>query len=114
MVRKDAIDPGGWTRVDPARLIVPLDTHMFATCRDTLGFLGEPRKGAILVPSGKGREIETGGADAPRFSVPDMRAALRVTEAFRLYSPSDPVKYDFALTRPGIDPRPGDERFGCH
>ncbi len=101
MVRKDAIDPGGWTKLDPARLIVPLDTHMFATCRERLGFLGEAEKG---------RKSE---AYVP-FRLLDMRAALRVTEAFRLYSPDDPVKYDFALTRPGIDPRPGDERFGCH
>jgi len=42
-----------------------------------------------------------------------LRDALSVTEAFRLYAPEDPVKYDFALTRPGIDPRPGDERFSC-
>ena len=43
----------------------------------------------------------------------NLRTALQITEAFRLYAPDDPVKYDFALTRPGIDPRPGDERFGC-
>jgi len=87
MARRDAVDPGGWDRVDPARLIVPMDTHMARVCSDRLGFL--PRPAA------------------------DLKAALRVTEAFRLYAPEDPVRYDFALTRPGIDPEPGDERFGC-
>ena len=77
MVRKDAVDPGGWTGVSPARLVVPLDTHMAAACR-RLGIL--TRKAT------------------------DLRAALETTEAFRLYSPSDPVRYDFALTRPGIHP----------
>ncbi len=91
MVRKDDIDPGGWESLSPSRLIVPLDVHMARTCRDRLGFL-----------------------DAARASgSPDLKDALAVTAHFALYSPDDPVKYDFALTRPGIDPRPGDELFGC-
>lgn len=94
MIRSDAVDPGGWNRVDRARLIVPLDTHMFATCRTRLGFFGDPSR-----PS--------------PWKVPNLAAALRATQAFRLYAPDDPVKYDFALTRPGIDPLPGDERYGC-
>jgi len=91
MVRRDGIDPGGWDSVSPARLIVPLDVHMVGTCRERLGFLGPGRA------SGS----------------PNLRDALSVTGQFALYSPEDPVKYDFALTRPGIDPRPGDEVFGC-
>lgn len=87
MVRKDAVDPGGWIGVSPARLIVPLDTHMGAACR-RLGLLA--RK-----------------AD-------DLRAALEVTEAFRRFRPDDPVRYDFALTRPGIHPcLDADEYFRC-
>ena len=43
----------------------------------------------------------------------NLRNALASTAGFRLYAPEDPVKYDFSLTRPGIDPEPGDERFGC-
>ena len=31
-----------------------------------------------------------------------LRAALEVTDAFRELAPHDPVRYDFALTRPGI------------
>jgi uncharacterized protein (TIGR02757 family) len=85
--REDDVDPGGWARVDPSRLVVPLDLHMVRVCRDRLGFIA--------------------GSDA------SLRKALEATAAFRLYAPEDPVKYDFALTRPGIDPAPGDWRFGC-
>ena len=91
MVRSDDIDPGGWEHVMPSALIVPLDVHMARTCRERLGFLGPARAAAS----------------------PTFRDALAVTERFALYSPEDPVKYDFALTRPGIDPRPGDEAYGC-
>jgi uncharacterized protein (TIGR02757 family) len=84
---EDAVDPGGWPRVDRARLLVPLDLHMTRVCSERLGFIDGSRA--------------------------TLANALRATAAFRLYSPEDPVKYDFALTRPGIDPEPGDERFGC-
>jgi uncharacterized protein (TIGR02757 family) len=87
LARSDEVDPGGWSRVDPSRLVVPLDLHMLRVCSERLGFISSPTA--------------------------NLRNALRATEAFRLYSPQDPVKYDFALTRPGIDPMPGDERFGC-
>lgn len=90
MVRQDAVDPGGWKGVSPSELLVPLDTHMLSLCRGPLGFL------------------------APRNTVrqsnisPSLRDVLLVTSHFRLYAPDDPVKYDFALTRLGIDPRDGD------
>lgn len=87
MVRRDEVDPGGWTSVSPARLVVPLDVHMARVCRDRLGFL--------------------------RSTTPTLTNALRATECFRLYAPDDPVRYDFALTRPGIDPMEGDERWQC-
>ncbi|MEJ2744227.1 MAG: TIGR02757 family protein [bacterium] len=75
MVRRDDVDPGGWERISPSKLIVPLDTHMFRICR-ALGFT-------------KRRQA-------------DLRSAIEVTEAFRKLCPTDPVKYDFALTRSGI------------
>ncbi|MBN2296200.1 MAG: DUF2400 domain-containing protein, partial [Pirellulales bacterium] len=28
MVRRDAVDPGGWSQPSPAELLIPLDTHM--------------------------------------------------------------------------------------
>ncbi len=75
MVRRDAVDPGGWTSVSPARLIVPLDTHMH---RVGLGLGMTERRSA------------------------DLRAALEITAGFRAISPADPVRYDFALTRLGM------------
>jgi len=75
MVRKDSVDPGGWDGVSPAKLIIPLDTHMHRRCL-LLKFTG--RKNA------------------------DMRTAMEITNAFRKINPEDPVRYDFALTRPGI------------
>ena len=87
MARHDEVDPGCWKDVDPSRLVVPMDTHMARVTSERLHFIPAPRA--------------------------DLKAALAVTAAFRLYAPEDPVKYDFALTRPGIDPEPGDERFGC-
>lgn len=91
MVRHDDIDPGGWEQFGRERLIVPLDLHMTRTCVFRLGFLPASRAAAS----------------------PTLRDAVRVTDAFRVYAPDDPVKYDFALTRPGIDPKPGDEQYGC-
>ncbi len=87
LVREDDVDPGGWRRVGRARLVVPLDVHMARVCSDRLGFVRSPAA--------------------------TLRNALAATAAFRAYAPGDPVKYDFALTRPGIDPEPGDEIFGC-
>jgi uncharacterized protein (TIGR02757 family) len=75
MVRKDNVDPGGWDDISPSVLIVPLDTHMHRIGR-ALGFT--KRKQA------------------------DMRTAAEITDALKVYSPGDPVKYDFALTRLGI------------
>jgi uncharacterized protein (TIGR02757 family) len=77
MIRKDAVDPGPWTRVSPAGLVIPLDTHMAAACR-CLGLLGRTQT--------------------------DLRAAREATAAFRAILPEDPVRYDFCMTRPGIHP----------
>jgi uncharacterized protein (TIGR02757 family) len=75
MVRRDTVDPGVWKRIPPEKLIIPLDTHMFRVARE-LGLTN--RNGT------------------------SMRTALEITSAFRRVNPSDPVKYDFALTRTGI------------
>jgi uncharacterized protein (TIGR02757 family) len=108
MVRCDAVDPGGWTGVSASRLVVPLDLHMLRTCHDRLGFI-PPRNQR----SPHGAKAETGRSCAPRYPALTLRMALGVTRRFAEFSPDDPVKYDFALTRPGIDPRPGDEAFQC-
>ncbi|HQI00109.1 MAG TPA: TIGR02757 family protein [Deltaproteobacteria bacterium] len=75
MVRSDEIDPGVWTGVSPAKLIVPLDTHMHRICRSL---------------------------DMTSRAQADMRTAREITEGFRRISPEDPVRYDFSLTRLGI------------
>ena len=75
LVRRDRVDPGGWSAVGAEKLIVPLDTHMHRIAR---GLGMTQRRGA------------------------DLRTALEVTAAFRHIVPDDPVRYDFALTRTGI------------
>jgi len=75
MVRRDDVDPGGWDDVPPAKLMVPLDTHMH-------------RVGLAL--------------GATRKRTAGLAAAIELTEAFRRVQPADPVKYDFAITRLGI------------
>lgn len=75
MGRQDDVDPGGWGRLTPDLLYVPLDTHMFNIC-STLGLC--TRKSA------------------------DRKASEEITAAFRVVCPEDPVRYDFALTRFGI------------
>jgi uncharacterized protein (TIGR02757 family) len=75
MVRRDRVDPGGWDRVGPDRLLIPLDRHMFTAGR-MLGFT--------------------------RRKTPDRTACLEITDGFKQIQPDDPVKYDFCLTRFGI------------
>ncbi|MDR3332891.1 MAG: TIGR02757 family protein [Synergistaceae bacterium] len=75
MARSDDVDPGGWSKVPPCDIIVPLDTHMFHIASG-LGFTSR--------------------------SSADGRAAQEATDAFRRLRPDDPVRYDFALTRFGI------------
>jgi len=75
MVRCDDVDPGGWHKITPDALFVPLDTHMFQIC-STLGLC--THKSA------------------------DGNAAREITDAFRLICKNDPVRYDFAMTRFGI------------
>lgn len=75
MVRNDNVDLGIWTGVSPGDLIVPLDTHMHKIAL-THGLTN--RKNSSL------------------------STALEITRGFARFSPNDPVRYDFALTRPGI------------
>jgi len=75
LVRKDRVDPGGWSGVPASKLLIPLDTHMDKIAR---------------------------GLGATKRKAADMRTVVEVTEAFRRVAPQDPVRYDFALTRLGI------------
>ncbi|MCX5783745.1 MAG: TIGR02757 family protein [Elusimicrobia bacterium] len=74
-VRHDVVDPGGWSKIAPSKLIVPLDVHLHRIAR-MAGFT--------------------------RRNQADMKTALEITRVFRKFSPDDPVKYDFCLTRFGI------------
>ena len=77
MVRQDSVDPGGWNRVSKKDLLVPVDTHM----HDIATRLGFTKRKAG-----------------------DLKTAQEITGAFAQYSPEDPVRYDFSLTRLGIHP----------
>ncbi len=75
LIRTDAVDPGGWDPAWRSRLVVPLDTHMHRIGLE-LGFT--TRRSA------------------------DFRTAADLTASLAEFDASDPVKYDFALTRLGI------------
>lgn len=76
MCRRDCLDPGYWEGlVDPARLVVPLDTHVARVSREL--------------------------ALAHRKAV-DWRTACEITASLRTYDPTDPVRYDFSLFRYGL------------
>ena len=79
MVRKDDVDPGGWEGISPSKLIIPLDVHMHRIC--TMMKFTQKKQA-------------------------NLKAALEITECFRNISPDDPVKYDFSLTRVGIQQLP--------
>lgn len=75
MVRKDAIDPGGWDGVSPSGLLLPVDVHMHRIGR-WLGFT--------------------------RRKTADAATVEEITRGFRKLRPDDPCRYDFALTRLGM------------
>jgi uncharacterized protein (TIGR02757 family) len=75
MVRRDELDLGVWSRVTPARLVVPLDTHVI-------------RVGRCL--------------RLTRYISPGWPMALDITKTLSRLDPDDPVKYDFALCHLGM------------
>jgi uncharacterized protein (TIGR02757 family) len=75
MVRRDAIDLGVWSAIAPARLVVPLDTHVI-------------RLGRCL--------------GLTRYTSPGWRMAVDITSALRSFDPADPVRFDFALCHVGM------------
>ena len=80
MVRRgDEIDFGIWTEVSPAKLIMPLDTHVARVVR---------RLGLTKIKQA------------------NWRMATEVTQRLRAFDPEDPVKYDFALCRLGVLKQP--------
>ncbi len=75
MVRRDGVDLGVWGRVDPAKLVVPLDTHVIRVGR-CLGLT--------------------------RYTSPGWRMATEITASLRALDLLDPVRYDFALCHLGM------------
>lgn len=75
MIRRTPPDLGLWTFADPAKLVMPVDTHIHRIAT----FLGlNDRKSA------------------------DWKAARNLTDRLARFDPGDPVRYDFALCRLGI------------
>jgi len=70
----DGIDLGLWD-VSPARLVIPVDTHVLAAAR----LLGLTKRNAA-----------------------DLRTARDITATLAKIDSADPVRFDFALVRPGI------------
>ncbi|MCE5249529.1 TIGR02757 family protein [bacterium] len=76
MVRgPDGVDFGLWKFINSSRLVIPLDRHI-------------ARMAALL------------GLSSRR--IQDWKMAIEITESLRQLDPDDPVRYDFALVRPGI------------
>jgi uncharacterized protein (TIGR02757 family) len=75
MVRRTSPDLGLWTFVDPAKLVMPLDTHIHRIAT----FLGLNRRKSA-----------------------DWKAARAITDRLAKFDRADPVRYDFALCRLGI------------
>ena len=75
MVRRTSPDLGLWTFVDPAKLVMPVDTHIHRIAT----FLGLNRR-----------------------KTADWKAARLLTDRLASFDATDPVRYDFALCRLGI------------
>jgi uncharacterized protein (TIGR02757 family) len=75
MVRRDALDLGAWPRVSPAKLIIPLDTHVIRV----------------------GKQLRL-----TRYASPGWRMARDITASLRRLEPLDPVKYDYSLCHLGM------------
>lgn len=70
----DGVDLGLWP-VDPARLVIPVDTHVHRIARNL---------------------------DLTRRRDASLRTAAEITAALRAFDPHDPVRYDFAICHLGV------------
>jgi uncharacterized protein (TIGR02757 family) len=75
MVRRDEVDLGVWRVVTPAKLIVPLDTHVIRLSR-CLRLTGN--------------------------TSPGWKMASDITASLRRLDPEDPIRFDFALCHVGM------------
>ncbi|AHH06589.1 Hypothetical protein BCD_0523 [Borrelia crocidurae DOU] len=77
MIRKDNVDLGIWNKINPSNLIIPMDTHM--------------------------RDISAKLFNLQNTKNVSLKRAIEVTKYFLEQNKDDPVKYDFSLTRFGIN-----------
>lgn len=75
MVRKDELDFGLWNEIPTSQLIIPVDTHVAKICR------------TLKLTHGKNVS---------------WQMAEEITEKLKMFDPSDPVKYDFAICHIGM------------
>jgi uncharacterized protein (TIGR02757 family) len=75
MVRKDELDFGIWNEIPPAKLIIPVDTHIARICKE----LKLTRLGNV-----------------------SWKMAEEITDNLRKFDANDPVKYDFAICHIGM------------
>jgi uncharacterized protein (TIGR02757 family) len=75
MARHDEVDLGVWRLLPPAKLIVPLDTHVIRLSRCLR---------------------------LTRYTTPGWKMAADITASLRLLDPADPVRFDFALCHMGM------------
>ncbi|HYR29075.1 MAG TPA: TIGR02757 family protein [Thermoanaerobaculia bacterium] len=75
MIRRTAPDLGIWRFANPAKLVMPVDTHIHRIAT----FLGLNDRATA-----------------------DWKAARAITDKLARFDPADPVRYDFALCRLGI------------
>ena len=75
MIRDDEIDLGVWTRIPPAKLVVPLDTHIL-------------RLGKCL--------------RLTRYQTAGWKMAADITSSLRALDPVDPIRFDFSLCHVGM------------
>ena len=76
MVRKPPVDLGLWNFIQPKDLLIPLDVHVARISR---------KMGLLTRKSN------------------DFKAVLELTNNLRVFSPDDPVKYDFAMFAFGVE-----------
>jgi uncharacterized protein (TIGR02757 family) len=75
MVRNDELDFGLWNEIPPAKLVIPVDTHVARICRK--------------LELTKRKNI-------------NWKMAEEITENLKKFDPVDPVKYDFAICHIGM------------
>jgi uncharacterized protein (TIGR02757 family) len=83
MVRRDSVDLGLWSAVEPKALVIPVDVHIYNVARR---------------------------ARLTRYKTPGWAMARDLTARLRRFDPEDPVKYDFAFHRMGLFGQDGEIR----